>query len=228
MVHRVGTKKYRPGDHLSQGGIFQNKAELLVNRFLQFSLGLYHRIQNALQSHRVAAQTTLEEEQALARPVSILIADMVGIMITLEGHGKRLKGDAIRFFSIPFGLLNLADHARIHDLPPLGEKKGTRANTSPGAPENDERWSRTFKPSPPRVVNSIYLEYTPVAQACQCMREVEDAWLPRFLFCVPICPAARPASRLAQAGRSLRYITVEWCFETVIQIDADFCYYCSR
>src|SRR5690606_684644 len=77
-----------------------------------------HIFQDALESHRVAAHTTRFEEAAIAGPLIILKGDGVGVVLTLNGYGKRGELDAVALFSVAFRLLDLANHPIIHVEPP--------------------------------------------------------------------------------------------------------------
>jgi hypothetical protein len=70
-----------------------------------------HGAKEALQSHGVAADTSLQEKRAGALPFAGFIADLICAVITPETCGKIGKGYTVWLAGITFGFFDLTDKA---------------------------------------------------------------------------------------------------------------------
>src|SRR5690554_1706661 len=77
----------------------------------------------------MAADATLVEELASASPAAVLVEHLVLIVIAMERHLKGVEPHTIALLGVTLGLLDLADHARVHVLPPSVEKKEAPGQT---------------------------------------------------------------------------------------------------
>jgi hypothetical protein len=66
----------------------------------------------------MAAYSPLGEEMTVATPLTSIIRNGVRIVVSSESHFELYKTDPLAFLSITFGLLNFADHSRVHFYPP--------------------------------------------------------------------------------------------------------------
>jgi hypothetical protein len=72
--------------------------------------------QNPLQRHSVAAALSGLEKITIAGPLSMLIRNLVGVVLPLEGYRKRVDRDPFPFGSVLFRFLNFSYHPGIHHI----------------------------------------------------------------------------------------------------------------
>jgi hypothetical protein len=64
----------------------------------------------------VPAAFVSQEKLAIAAKSTIFKANMVVIVITVEGHIKLIEAEALPILSIPLGFFDLSDHPIVHFL----------------------------------------------------------------------------------------------------------------
>jgi hypothetical protein len=82
-----------------------------------------HLFKDAFQRHRMAADAAKMEKFAIALPFTLFESDLMIIVVAAESDGKLVKMESIGFFSVPFCLLDLADHAVVHGSSPWEKKR---------------------------------------------------------------------------------------------------------
>jgi hypothetical protein len=75
---------------------------------------LDHPFQYKLQRHGMAAATTRTEKVAIAMPVAVIIDNSMGIILPIHCHSELFEMKALTFLGIALGLIDLANHSRIH------------------------------------------------------------------------------------------------------------------
>jgi hypothetical protein len=85
-------------------------------KFLWNRRGFDHAFKDHLKSHGVAASSASLEKGAIAFPMTVIIFYGMGVIRPIKGYRKIAKVNPVPFFSVLFGLLNFANHARIHCL----------------------------------------------------------------------------------------------------------------
>ena len=80
----------------------------------------------------MAAAPAGPEEATIAMPLSILVSHGMSVIFPIHCHGKLLEMKTLPFLSVALGLVNLANHTRVHgQVSPFKDehqdmKKGTR------------------------------------------------------------------------------------------------------
>jgi hypothetical protein len=74
--------------------------------------------QNPLQGHGMAAHPPAGEEMAVAIPLTSIVRNGIRIVISSESHLKLDEMDPLALLSVTLGLLNFADHPRVHSYLP--------------------------------------------------------------------------------------------------------------
>jgi hypothetical protein len=75
-----------------------------------------HILKYIFQCHGVTATPTTLEEIAITTPLAAIHMDGVWIILTVKSDPQRLDMNAIALLGIPFGFLDLPDHAVIHKV----------------------------------------------------------------------------------------------------------------
>jgi hypothetical protein len=75
-----------------------------------------HGSQNPFQGHGMTAHPPAGEEMAVAIPLASIVRNGIQIVISSESHLKLYEMDPLAFLSVTLGLLNFADHTRVHFL----------------------------------------------------------------------------------------------------------------
>jgi hypothetical protein len=73
-----------------------------------------HAFKDHFKSHGVAAAPSGLEKVAIAGPVPILILYSVRVVCPVKRHRKVIKVNPVPLLGVALGLLNFANHARIH------------------------------------------------------------------------------------------------------------------
>jgi hypothetical protein len=78
---------------------------------------LYHVVQDTFHGHGMGANAAGSKEVAIATPITFLIGNDVGIVVSINVNPHRIKLNAIgSFLSIDFCLLDFANHPIIHNF----------------------------------------------------------------------------------------------------------------
>jgi len=72
---------------------------------------VYHSFQDTLKGHGVAAYAVGAKVAAFAIPLTMIVADLVVAVLSMQGDRELSELDAVAFLRVLLGLENLADHA---------------------------------------------------------------------------------------------------------------------
>jgi hypothetical protein len=75
-----------------------------------------HVLQQDLQCHGMAAPAAANEIIAITLPGPIRVADVMGVVLSIDLYGEILKLKAGAFFGVELGFLVFADHSIVHLL----------------------------------------------------------------------------------------------------------------
>jgi hypothetical protein len=78
--------------------------------------------EDPLQGHRVATNPAKVEKIAIALPFSMVESDLMIVVIAAKGNGEFVKLKSFRLLGVPFGFLDLSDHAVVHRRSPWKKK----------------------------------------------------------------------------------------------------------
>jgi hypothetical protein len=97
-------------------GVSFDKKMLKPAKFLRNGRSLDHALKDHFKSHGMAASSASLKKGAIAFPMTVIIFYGMRVIRPIKGYRKTIKVNPVPFFGVLFGLLNFANHTRIHCL----------------------------------------------------------------------------------------------------------------